>query len=171
MRLTSDLCPNDTWPLLPSSPKMLSVHSSKQVCVPIISLIVIIEYKWWIISHRTHCVVRIVCVLLYINSKSEWDKLAYVSKLVASAVTAVFICVPGQRLTRHTNTHPPLSGLCRGLQRPERVSLTSPHIWMFLLPLSVPCTRPDYYCVITVMLLVKWDSSEVHSVNSPLHYC
>lgn len=87
--------------------------------------------------------------------------------------TSVFIW-GGQALTRHTNTHPPLSGLCHSLLRPGPVILTSPHIWILLLPFSAPAFHPAQhqkytqpYTVITLKImktfqLPKWDSSEVH---------
>lgn len=58
------------------------------------------------------------------------------------AASAVHRCIywRGQALTRHTNTHPPLSGLCHGLP--------SPHIWMLLLPFSAPCTAPRIHSAV-----------------------
>lgn len=53
---------------------------------------------------------------------------------------AIFIW-RGQALTRHTSTHPLLPGLCHGPPRPDPVTLTRTHIWMFLLPLVAPSTH------------------------------
>lgn len=102
----------------------------------------------------------------------EWENVAYVCSS-PQLFNIVFIW-GGQALTRHTNTHPPLSGLCHGLLRPGPVILISPHIWILLLPFSAPAFHPAQHqkytqphTVITqemmkTIQLPKWDSSEVH---------
>lgn len=97
------------------------------------------------------CIPLWICVHMWVLQRVyehgyEWENVSYVCSL--PQLFTVVIIWRGQVLTRHTNTHHHHSGFCHGLRRPGPVILTSPRIWILLLPLSAPCTSPKIHSAV-----------------------